>query len=125
MVQTPFVFENLESGPNLAPNSRGLFPAMPESSPKMEARRFRISGRVQGVGFRWFVYHWATQFQLKGYVLNLPDGDVEVYAVGSASELRQLGEKLQRGPTMARVAHLDEVDVDVDADYRSFQIEGS
>lgn len=90
----------------------------------MEARRFRVSGSVQGVGFRYFVVHWATQLQIKGYVLNLPDGDVEVYAVGSPSHLGQLSEKLQRGPTMARVTHLDEVPVAVDPDYSSFTIEG-
>ncbi|MBZ5555131.1 MAG: acylphosphatase [Acidobacteriia bacterium] len=88
------------------------------------ARRFRISGRVQGVGYRYFVYHSAGQLQLKGYVRNLPDGDVEVYAIGNIAQLEQLKEKLLEGPRMARVTHVDDSTAPVDPDYTLFHIEG-
>lgn len=96
---------------------------MSASSREIVARRFRVSGRVQGVGFRYFALHWALQLQLKGYVMNLPDGDVEVYAVGSTAQLGKLREKLERGPAMARVVRIDEAVASVDADYTRFQIE--
>lgn len=91
---------------------------------KTTARRYRVSGRVQGVGYRYFVYHWAGQLRLKGYVKNLPDGDVEVYAMGNPAQLEGLKEKLLEGPLMARVTHLEEDVTSVDPDYRQFQIEG-
>ncbi|MBZ5538354.1 MAG: acylphosphatase [Acidobacteriia bacterium] len=91
---------------------------------KTTARRFRISGRVQGVGYRYFVYHSAGQLQLRGYVMNLPDGDVEVYAIGDFAQLERLKEKLLQGPGMARVTHLDESAAPVDPDYTLFNIEG-
>lgn len=92
--------------------------------PKTTARRFRVSGRVQGVGYRYFVYHSADQLQLKGYVRNLPDGDVEVYAIGELPQLDRLKEKLLQGPRMARVTHLDVSAAPVDPDYMLFHIEG-
>jgi acylphosphatase len=91
---------------------------------KTVARRFRISGRVQGVGFRYFVYHTAGQLQLKGYVKNLPDGDVEVYAIGELSQLERLKGKLLQGPRMARVTHMDDSAAPVDPEYTLFHIEG-
>jgi acylphosphatase len=91
---------------------------------KTTARWFRVSGRVQGVGYRYFVYHWAGQLQLKGYVKNLPDGDVEVYAIGSPAQIERLKEKLFEGPLMAQVTHLEENASSVDPDYTQFHIEG-
>ncbi len=97
---------------------------MKDVSQSVQAKRFRVEGRVQGVGFRYYVYHWAVQLGLRGYVLNLPDGAVEVYAIGPFPKLDEFREKLWRGPSMARVGHLHEEEAEVDADYRSFQIEG-
>jgi acylphosphatase len=88
------------------------------------ARRYRISGGVQGVGFRYFVFHWATQLQVRGYVKNLADGDVEVYAVGSGVQLEGLREKLERGPALARVTHFEEVPANIDTGFVRFHIEG-
>jgi acylphosphatase len=88
------------------------------------ARRYRISGRVQGVGFRYFVYHWATQLQVRGYVKNLADGDVEVYAVGSGVQLEGLREKLETGPALGRVTHFEEVPANIDTGFVRFHIEG-
>jgi acylphosphatase len=91
---------------------------------KTTARRFRVSGRVQGVGYRYFVFHSAGQLQLKGYVKNLADGDVEVYAIGELARLERLKEKLLQGPGMARVTHLDDSAAPVDPEYTLFHIEG-
>ena len=69
----------------------------------MTARRFLVSGRVQGVGFRWFVSHLAADLGLRGVVRNLRDGRVEVVAAGTDSALAQLAEALADGPPAARV----------------------
>lgn len=52
------------------------------------ARKYLISGRVQGVGFRFFAERWANQLGLSGYVKNCWDGTVEAYAIGDAAALR-------------------------------------
>ncbi|MBX3728407.1 MAG: acylphosphatase [Candidatus Sumerlaeia bacterium] len=62
-----------------------------------------VRGRVQGVGFRAFVVREAEQFGLTGWVRNLRDGGVEVWAEGPAEDLERLLEALGRGPSLARV----------------------
>lgn len=73
----------------------------------MSAVRFVVSGRVQGVGFRWFVMREATRLDLAGFVRNLPDGSVEVVAQGGAAALTSLESVLAQGPPAARVSHVD------------------
>jgi len=75
----------------------------------LQARRFVVSGRVQGVGFRAFVYDRAWQEGLAGFVRNLPDGRVEVVAEGDSGAMQSFEIALRRGPAAARV---DEVEVD-------------
>jgi acylphosphatase len=65
--------------------------------------RFVITGRVQGVGFRWFVMKQARSLGLRGYVRNLGDGSVEVVADGEAPALDELAAALARGPAAADV----------------------
>jgi acylphosphatase len=72
------------------------------------ARRYFISGGVQGVGFRFFAERVAEKLALSGYVRNLRDGRVEVYAVGSAEQLRALRDELERGPRFASVSAVAE-----------------
>ncbi len=72
------------------------------------ARRYFISGGVQGVGFRFFAERLAEKLALSGYVRNLRDGRVEVYAVGSAEQLRALRDELERGPRFASVSAVAE-----------------
>jgi acylphosphatase len=67
------------------------------------ARRFFVTGRVQGVGFRWFVQEAAERLGLVGFVRNLEDGRVEVFAEGDADTLGALQDKLQQGPGPSRV----------------------
>jgi acylphosphatase len=69
-------------------------------------RRFLVSGRVQGVGYRWFARGEATRLGLVGYAANLPDGRVEVVAGGEAHALEELAKVLARGP---RAAHVTDV----------------
>jgi acylphosphatase len=66
-------------------------------------RRYLVSGRVQGVGFRWFVQREATRLGLVGYAANLADGRVEVVASGDGPVLDQLERALGEGPRSAHV----------------------
>jgi acylphosphatase len=75
---------------------------------KHEARRWLISGRVQGVGFRWFVEKNATSIGLRGWVRNEDDGRVHVYAVGSPDQLNELRALLHRGPRLAEIRGVEE-----------------
>jgi acylphosphatase len=78
-----------------------------------QAKRFYVSGRVQGVGFRFFAERTASSLGVPGYVRNLHDGRVEVYAIGNAEQMDALKNALQRGPRMATVDRVDERDADV------------
>lgn len=68
-----------------------------------ESRSFLISGRVQGVGFRWWTRREAQTLGIRGWVRNLPDGDVEVHAAGDAAGLEALEGRLRQGPGGAGV----------------------
>ena len=72
------------------------------------ARRYIISGRVQGVGFRFFTEAAAMREGIDGWVRNLPDGRVEVAAEGDADAMDRFERSVRHGPTGARV---DDVDV--------------
>jgi len=69
----------------------------------MKALRFHITGRVQGVGFRWWTKQQAAALGLRGWARNLADGSVEVTAAGSASALSELQSRLHHGPATAAV----------------------
>lgn len=91
----------------------------------MIAKRYMVSGRVQGVGFRWFVDHEARQLGLAGWVRNNIDGSVEVLAIGSGPQHAALRDKLQRGPRAARVDEVKESPADVVPGLTTFRIEGA
>jgi acylphosphatase len=99
------------------------FILMAKTPPRI-GKKFLIRGRVQGVGYRYFADHWATQLGICGYVKNLWDGNVEVYAVGDALALEGLKRHLAEGPRSARVSAIDESDELVDPRYNRFVIEG-
>ncbi len=88
-----------------------------------ETRRYLVSGRVQGVGFRWFVEREAAQLNITGWVRNREDGRVEVMATGTREQLSALHGRLREGPRAARV---DEVAVSSAPflNAQSFGIEG-
>ncbi len=75
---------------------------------KTQARRFYIAGRVQGVGYRFFAERVAERLGISGYVKNLRDGRVEVYAIGAPEQLDALRAELQRGPRAAVVSTVAE-----------------
>ncbi len=91
-------------------------------SEPVEARRFLVSGRVQGVGFRWFVERVANGVGVTGWTRNLDDGRVEVYAVGTAEQLSELNGYLWKGPSAARVTNVEEQEAPVQ-EYSDFRIE--
>jgi acylphosphatase len=88
---------------------------------------FLIQGRVQGVGFRWYVHREASELDLRGWVRNTEDGDVEVVASGTAADLAELRASLRRGPRGSRVDRLVEhyLDDKEAADLDAFRIEGA
>ena len=77
----------------------------------LSAAKWLISGRVQGVGFRWFVARHACQEGLAGWTRNLPDGRVEVIASGHEEALRRLEDRLHVGPPSAGVEHVEKLDI--------------
>ena len=89
---------------------------------KRAARRWSIRGRVQGVGFRYFAQRAAASLGLGGYVRNLDDGSVEVYAAGPEDKLSQLAGMLRAGPRWAEVHAVEEQEAEPRA-YASFEIE--
>jgi acylphosphatase len=89
------------------------------------ARSFLVRGRVQGVGFRWFVEREAHILQVTGWVRNNHDGTVEVLAMGTADQLGALRSRLQQGPRAARVDSVAELPADPVAGLNSFQVRGA
>ena len=75
----------------------------------MPARGFLVHGRVQGVGYRYFVLRAAEALGLAGWACNLPDGSVEVVAEGSEAALGSLEARLREGPSLARVSDVERV----------------
>jgi acylphosphatase len=78
----------------------------------LQARRFLVSGLVQGVGFRFFAQHVAENLHVCGWVRNLRDGRVEVVASGTPEQLAKLRVSLERGPRFATVRGVDESEAD-------------
>jgi acylphosphatase len=95
-----------------------------EKQEAQQARRYRISGRVQGVGFRYFASRVARHLGLTGYAKNLRDGSVEVYAIGTGATLAALRKELQSGPRSAMVSDVLEEDAAIEPKFqRGFSIE--
>ncbi len=91
---------------------------------KMSAKRFYVSGAVQGVGYRNFAQRAAGRLDIAGYAKNLPDGRVEIYAVGTAQSLAALRKELERGPYGAVVDDVAQEEALVEERFaRRFSIE--
>lgn len=78
----------------------------------MKAQRFVVTGRVQGVGYRYFVLQEAQRLGLAGFTRNLPDGSVEVVAEGDDAALAALAGRLGEGPSFARVENVGALTVE-------------
>ena len=88
------------------------------------AKKYTITGRVQGVGYRFFAERVANQLGICGYVKNLGDDNVEVYAIGDEASLEEFKHHLAEGPRSARVTAVEESDEPVNSRYTRFAIEG-
>jgi acylphosphatase len=88
-------------------------------------KRYIISGRVQGVGFRWFVELEARTIGVGGWVRNNDDGTVEVLASGTEEQLTSLRNRLADGPRASRVDQVQESEVEQQESPSTFQIEGA
>jgi len=88
---------------------------------------YLVKGRVQGVGFRWFVHHEAAELGLRGWVRNTDQGDVEIVAAGDASDLAELKSALRKGSRGSRVDAVleDELAESEGENLGPFEIEGA
>ncbi len=91
----------------------------------VQARRFVVRGRVQGVGFRWFVEREAHLLGIAGWVRNNVDGSVEVLAMGTRDQLLGLRSRLRQGPRAARVDDVEESEARPVSGLTTFRIEGA
>jgi acylphosphatase len=90
----------------------------------VEARSYRIRGRVQGVGYRYFARQIALGLGVRGWVRNLPNGDVEAHAEAESNVLDRFRAELERGPSFSRVSEVIEEGASADARVTSFDIRG-
>jgi len=104
---------------------RGVSATIPKFvSDQKKARRYFVSGTVQGVGYRFFVQRVAEKLDIDGYARNLFDGRVEVLAIGSTTQLDQLKSELERGPRFSSVSGVQEEDAQPSREYeKGFVIE--
>jgi len=87
------------------------------------ARKFVITGEVQGVGYRYFAMRAAARHQVLGYVRNLDDGRVEAHAEGPQEAVEEFKHDLAAGPTHSKVEHLEEIVIEPSGRYPAFRIE--
>jgi len=87
------------------------------------ARKYIISGTVQGVGFRFFTQRAAARHQVLGYVRNLEDGRVEAFAEGEARSVEDFKHELLTGPNYSTVEEIEETVMEPSSLYSSFRIE--
>lgn len=104
---------------------RGVSATIPKFvSDEKQARRYFVSGTVQGVGFRFFVQREANRLGVGGYARNLYDGRVEVLAVGSPAQLDAMKSALERGPRFSSVSGVREEEAQSSSQYeKRFVIE--
>jgi acylphosphatase len=86
-------------------------------SEKKQAKRYFVSGMVQGVGFRYFTQDAAEKLQMNGFVRNLRDGRVEVFAIGTPQQHAELRAVLERGPRFSSVTEVQEELAALDQQY--------
>lgn len=86
------------------------------------SKRILLSGRVQGVGFRHFTRVTARDLNVKGWVKNRSDGDVEAVVQGEKSKVNTMIERLKRGPVSARVDRIDVTDNETEKTFSVFEI---
>ena len=90
----------------------------------LTGRRYIVKGRVQRVGFRFFVEHAAQREGIQGYVRNQHDGSVEIVAEGDAEALQRFEMAVRRGPAGARVDDVDTIEVEPSSRFAGFRVMG-
>ncbi len=89
----------------------------------IKAWLLRVKGRVQGVGFRFYTERIAAEYDVKGYVKNMPDGTVEILAIAEENVFPGFLSRVKEGPAMAYVEDVSMKTLDeVPSDYQSFRI---
>jgi acylphosphatase len=88
----------------------------------MKTYHYIVQGRVQGVAFRYSTVRAAHSNSITGFVRNLPNGDVEVYAQGAPENIRQFEQFLHKGPPLARVVKVIGESFEKDLIYEGFEI---
>ena len=86
------------------------------------AYRIIVQGRVQGVGYRWFTLQAAQQLGIKGFVKNLINGDVEIFAQGDDASVQEMIKKLRQGPSFSNVINLNIYEKDFDHNLNQFKV---
>jgi len=119
--QMPSHFSLTTNGQRLSPNAPFATSATISKSVSAEkqAKRFFVSGLVQGVGFRYFAQDAAERLRLAGYVRNLRDGRVEAYAIGTEEHLLRFLAALKKGPRGAMVHGVLEESAALDSHYEA------
>lgn len=87
------------------------------------ARKFLLSGNVQGVGFRFFTQRVAARHQIRGYVRNLDDGRVEAFAQGAEKSVEAFKHDLTAGPRFSRIDDVEEIVLEPNSAFSAFRIE--
>jgi acylphosphatase len=90
----------------------------------VQAKHIIVHGRVQGVGFRYFVQKIGIRLGLTGDVRNCPDSTVEIHVEGDSRKIDEFIKQVGKGPSLSWVQHVDVVDIPVQGNYSSFSIEG-
>ena len=88
----------------------------------MKQCHIRVSGIVQGVGFRYFTFNLAVNLNITGWVRNLANGDVEILAQGSEQALKEFLNKIGSGPKYSTVNHVEINTQDITQDFKNFTI---
>ena len=90
--------------------------------PKAVGAKIRVTGRVQRVGYRYFVQQWAEDFGLGGWVRNQRDGSVYLETEGRKDRIEKLVKELKEGPRMARVEQVSVNWTDFENKFRNFKV---
>ena len=89
---------------------------------KSVSAKIKVSGRVQRVGYRYFVQHWAEDFGIGGWVRNQRDGSVFLEAEGRKDRIEKLIKELKEGPSMAQVEDVNVKWTSFENKYRNFEV---
>ncbi|MGB9678223.1 MAG: acylphosphatase, partial [Candidatus Ratteibacteria bacterium] len=88
----------------------------------MKRYHIYISGRVQGVGFRWYAQRIAKNIDILGWVKNLPDGKVEIIAEGNEENLERFIEELKKGYLGGNIRNIEKIEEKYTGEFKNFQI---